>query len=104
MTNAEMRKGNCLKNALTLKLLGVFKHSFIKYSASETADINCIINVSDTLPRLLKAELEVKFPMERPCPQGPELCSKGEHLQGRATYNKTHTNTDTFKKTKNVKK
>lgn len=63
------------KNTLTLKLLDIFKHNFIQYSASETADINCIINVSDTLPRLLKAELEATFPVERPYPQGPELCS-----------------------------
>lgn len=72
----------------------------MKYNASETTDINCIINFSDTLPQLPKVELEATFPVERPYPQDS---SSASHLQGGATHNKTRINTVSLKTTKNVK-
>lgn len=75
----------------------------MKYNASETTDINCINNFSDTLPQLLKVELEAAFPVERPYPQDSSSASQCEHLQGGATHNKTRINTVSLKMTKNVK-
>lgn len=75
----------------------------MKYNASETMDINCIINFSDTVPQLLKVELEATFPVEGPHPQDSSSAPQCEHLQGGATHNKTHINTVSLRMTKNVK-